>query len=104
MLKVRNPYAEVTESQLREQIRDLCKVIGWKFYFTYNSMHSPKGMTDLILCRPPRVIFAELKREKTDLKPDQELWRDELKQCPGIEWYLWKPSMIEQITDILRGL
>jgi len=97
-------FREVTESQLREQIRDICKLTGWKMYFTFNSMHSPKGMTDLILCRPPRVIFAELKREDTDLKPDQEAWRDLLTACPGVEWYLWIPSQIEEIVSILRGL
>ena len=69
-------YREITETQLREQIRDLCRITGWKFYFTFNSMHSPKGMTDLVLCRPPRVIFAELKREGKELKPDQDAWRD----------------------------
>jgi hypothetical protein len=97
-------FKETTESQLREQIRDLCKITGWKMYFTFNSMHSPKGMTDLILCRPPRVIFAELKREGQDLKPDQEQWRDLLLECPGVEWYIWRPSDIERITNVLRGI
>ncbi len=96
-------FKEVTEAQLREQIRDLCRLIGWGFYFTWNSFHSPKGMTDLILCKPPRVIFAELKREGQSLKPEQEKWKDDLSQCPGVEYYLWTPSQIEKIADILRG-
>lgn len=95
-------YREVTETQLREQIRDLCKIIGWKFYFTFNSMHSPKGMTDLILCKPPRILFVELKREGQNLKPDQEVWRDLLLQCPGVEWYLVRPADIEWFTEVLR--
>jgi len=39
----------VTERDLREWIRDLCKLFGWKFLFVWTSIHSPKGMLDLLL-------------------------------------------------------
>ena len=98
---VKNPYLEVTETQLREQIRDLCKVIGWEFYFCWTSIHSPRGMPDLILCKPPRLIFAELKREKGIVTEHQQRWLDLLNQCPGVECYIWKPSDLEEIANIL---
>jgi hypothetical protein len=93
---------QINEKQLREQIRDLCKILGWKFYFTWTAIHSPRGMTDLILCRPPRVIFAELKREKQEPTPEQQEWLDILGQCPGVERYVWKPSSWDKIVEILR--
>jgi len=93
----------ITEKQLREQVRDLCKVFGWKFYFTWTSIHSPRGMPDLILCKPPRLIFAELKTEKGQISDKQQEWLDLLDECGGnIERYVWRPGDIKNIVEILR--
>lgn len=92
----------ITEKDLREQVRDLCKVLGWKFYFTWTSIHSPRGMPDLILCRPPRIIFAELKTDKGNVSPHQQEWIDTLSQCPAAEVYVWRPGDIEEIARVLR--
>ena len=101
ILETTNPK-QVTETQLREQIRDLCKIIGWEFYFTWSSIHSPRGWPDLNLCKPPRLIFAELKREGKEPSPEQQKWIDLLSDVPGVEVYIWRPSDIEGIADILR--
>ena len=93
----------VTEADLREQIRDLCKLFGWKFHFTWSSIHSPRGMLDLILCRPPRLIVAELKREDGKVTAAQQEWLDLLRQCPGVESYVWRPGDIEEIAAVLRS-
>jgi len=103
IVTMNNPYAQVTEKQLREQIRDLCKSLGYSFYFTWTSIHSPRGMPDLILCRPPRLIFCELKTEKGQLSDHQKEWIDVLSQCPGIEVYIIRPSEIEKFAEILQG-
>ncbi len=92
----------ITEKDLREQVRDLCKVLGWKFYFTWTSIHSPRGMPDLILVKPPRVIFAELKTDKGEVSTYQQEWLDTLGQCPSCEVYLWRPGDIEEISRILQ--
>lgn len=94
----------VTEAALREWIRDLCKLFGWKMYFTWKSLHSPKGFPDLVLANPEqkRVIFAELKNEKRELTPEQRVWLDNL-DAAGAEVYLWRPGDIERIADILRA-
>ncbi len=91
----------IKEKDLREQVRDLCKVYGYKFWFCWTSIHSPRGMPDLILCRPPRVIFAELKTAKGIVSPPQQEWLDLLGQCPGVEVYLWRPGDLEGIANIL---
>jgi len=93
----------VTERDLREWVRDLCKLFGWKFLFTWTSIHSPKGMLDLFLinAEQKRVIFAELKTEKGKLTPEQQETFDDLKAC-GQEVYVWRPGDIEGIAEILR--
>jgi len=93
----------VTEADLREQVRDLCKLFRWKMYFTWRSFHSPAGFPDLVLANPEqkRVIFAELKSEKGQLTEKQKEWLDALAAC-GQEVYLWKPGDIEGIARLLR--
>ena len=91
----------VTETDLREQVRDLCKLFGWKMYFSWTSLHSPRGFPDLVLCRPPRIVWAELKSEKGKLTPHQGEWLQALREC-GQEVYVWRPGDIEEIVEILR--
>ena len=93
----------VTERDLREQVRDLCKLFGWAMYFSWTSIHSPQGFPDLVLAHPgkKRIIFAELKSEKGKLTEYQEQWLDILRQCRQ-EVYVWRPQDIENIVGILR--
>ena len=92
-----------TEADLREQVRDLCKLFGWKMYFVWRSIHSPAGFPDLVLANPEqkRVIFAELKGEGKNPAPAQREWLDALKAC-GQTVYVWRPADIEDIAEILR--
>lgn len=93
----------VTERDLREQVRDLCKIYHWRFLFTWTSIHSPKGMLDLLLINKEqeRVIFAELKSERGKMTPEQQETFDELDAC-GQEVYLWRPADIENIARLLK--
>jgi len=93
----------VTERDLREWVRDLCNLFGWRFLFTWTSIHSPRGMLDLLLINKEqkRVIFAELKSEKGKMSPEQQQVFEELKAC-GQEVWLWRPADIEGIANILR--
>ena len=95
---------EYTERDLREQVRDLCTLFGWRFHFTWTSIHSPRGFPDLVLaCRVrERVIYAELKAEKGKVSDSQREWLDELTAC-GQEVYLWRPADFEEIARILRS-
>ncbi len=91
----------MTEKQLREGIRELCRIYGWKFHFTWLAIHSPKGFPDLVLRKPPRIVFAELKREKGKLTPSQIEWIEDLK-ASGQEIYIWYPHDLPQnISKVL---
>jgi hypothetical protein len=87
---------------LREQIRSLCSIYGWRMAFTQYSLRSPKGFPDLVLLRPPRIVIAELKSEVGQTRPDQDAWLAELAQVPGIEVHLWRPDDLERIAEALR--
>jgi len=93
----------VTERDLREQVRDACRLFGWEFYFSWTSIHSPRGFPDLVLVHPVkrRVIFAELKSENGEVSEHQQRWLDVLAQA-GQEVYVWRPADIENIVRLLR--
>jgi len=92
---------EITEKEFRQQVIDLAKILGYKTHFTWTSIHSPKGFPDLVLRKPPHLIFAELKRESGKLTPSQEEWQEDLKAC-NQEVYVWRPSDFEKIAEILK--
>ena len=77
------------------------------------------GFPDLIMIRPPRLVFAELKSEKGKTTLEQDAWLKNLKSCHIFvdldgknnaiflpEVYLWRPKDMEpnggQILEILR--
>lgn len=97
-----SPAIVVTERDLREQVRELCELYGWLIYFSWSSIHSPRGFPDLVLAHPEkkRVIYAELKSEKGKLTPQQEEWIAALGDC-GQEVYVWRPENFEQIVEVL---
>lgn len=92
----------ITEKEFMRQVMDVARLFGWEHYHAWLSIHSPRGWPDLALCRPPRLILAELKREAGILSPSQDKWLALLRACPGIETYLWRPPDIDAIAEILR--
>jgi len=77
------------------------------------------GFPDLVMVRPPRLIFAELKSEKGKTTNEQGAWLEDLRRCrtkarvvglksdPGvvadiIEVYLWRPGDFDKILEILK--
>jgi VRR-NUC domain-containing protein len=92
----------VNERQFLKDVRALATQLGWAEYHTHRSDFSPAGWPDLALCRPPRLVLAELKSEKGKVSDRQQFWLDLLGRCPGIETYLWRPSHLDEIVRILR--
>jgi hypothetical protein len=91
---------EPTEKQFLQAVRELATLLGWRYYHTWNSLHSPAGFPDLVLVRPPRVLFVELKVRGRKPTPAQQEWLSLLQQCPQVEVYLWTPE--SEIEEVLR--
>ncbi len=90
------------EKDFLQSVRDMARLSGWMAYHTYRSDRSEPGFPDLVLCRPPRVVFAELKTEKGKVSACQKLWLDNLKKCEGVSVFLWRPSDWDSIVEQLR--
>lgn len=92
----------MTERDFQRQVLDISRILGWSAYHPALSKWSERGWPDLALVRPPRLVFAELKREIGRTTEHQERWLGLLRAVPGIEVFLWRPSDIEQIAVVLR--
>ena len=92
----------IKEKDFLSQVKDLAMIYHWRVYHPFLSTWSEKGYPDITLVRPPRLIFAELKQENGKLSESQAEWAELLKACPGVEYYLWKPSGFDEIVAILR--
>jgi Holliday junction resolvase len=90
----------MTEREFQREILKLAKLLGWRYYHTYDSRRSNKGFPDLVLVKGERVIFAELKSEKGKVKPEQVEWLEAIDNTPA-EAYLWRPSELQRVADIL---
>ena len=83
----------MTEADLLRVVRDLARYRGWFGYHTYRSTRSDPGFPDLVLVRPPRLIFAELKTAKGPLSAPQKVWREELELLAApVEYHVWRPA------------
>jgi len=83
-------------------VEELARLEGWIAYHTYDSRRSQPGFPDLVLVRFPRLIFAELKSEKGRVRPEQQMWLDNLKKVRKVGTYLWRPSDWDTIASTLK--
>jgi hypothetical protein len=116
--------AAMTEAALLGTVRRLAVVFGWLTYHTHRSDRSEPGFPDLVLVRQGRLIFAELKRQKTRPTTAQRRWLDALTvvaaplEVPDpcgfetdqpfpspVEVHLWRPLDLLDgtIERVLRG-
>lgn len=104
--------AAMTEKQLQEHVRRLCRVLGARHYHTHRSERSEPGFPDcVIVTRDGRLIFAELKAEKGRVSKDQAEWIGALGEamCSTCQdnacaVYTWRPSHLlsGEIGETLR--
>jgi hypothetical protein len=93
----------VSERAFMQAIRRVAVREGWKAYHTYTSKRSEPGFPDLVLIKPPVVLFSEVKRHGAQPTLDQQRWLEALQCCTQVETYLWFPEDMAAITARLQG-
>ena len=92
---------EWTEADLLRNVRELAHTYGWLTYHTWNSRHSEPGFPDLVMVKDRRLIFAELKSGQGMPTAEQLTWLKSLRRA-SVEVYMWRPSDIDEIAEVLR--
>ena len=91
----------VSEKQWAAHVVQLARRRGWAVFYVHDSRGSPAGWPDVIACRPPRFVVSELKTERGRLRPEQSMWLALLRACDGIEVFVWRPSDIRAVEEVL---
>ncbi len=94
----------ITESAWQTQVCRMARQQGFAIYHTRYALGSEPGFPDLVLIRPPRVVFTELKTDHGRLTDKQRFWADLLLACPSVEYYLWRPFMVEYVARVIFAL
>lgn len=116
-------YELISEKAFTAQLIKLAQVLGWRTFHARPAQTQSgnwitavqgdgAGFPDLVLVHKEsgRLIFAELKTEKGRLSTKQDEWLADLAGCEhdgpgvGVVVCVWRPSDIEEIEEMLRGL
>jgi hypothetical protein len=99
----------MSEKAFTTTVINLATMLGWRHYHTHDSRRSDPGWPDLVLARKipaaklilADLVFAELKTETGKVTPAQADWLEMLRLA-GQRVYIWRPSDLERIAEILR--
>jgi len=88
----------MTEAELQEHVRVLCRDLGLYHYHAHDSRRSAGGFPDswIINMRTGRAMFRELKTQSGQLSADQKALGYAL-TAGGHDWAVWRPN------DLLDG-
>ena len=102
----------MTEREFQRAVVELARLTGWRVHHTRPALtrrgrwltpiQGDAGFPDLVLCRPPRLILAELKRVGGKPTAEQQAWLEALQACAGVECYLWTPADWETVVRRLQ--
>jgi hypothetical protein len=104
-----------SEKSFQRQVIDLAHLHGWTVAHFRPAMDRDgrwktpvqadgAGFPDLVLVRPPRIIFVELKRDGAKLTDLQNKWADMLLACcerGNVDYFLWRPNIWDNIVATL---
>ena len=103
----------MTEREFQQAVVQLARLMGWRVHHTRPALtqrgrwltpvQGDVGFPDLVLCRPPRLIVAELKRVGGKPTAEQRGWLEALQACAGVECCLWTPADWDAIVRMLTG-
>jgi len=87
----RQLIAGMSEKELLENVRAQAAAHHWLSYHTHRSDRSEPGFPDLVLVRPPHILWVELKRTTGRITPEQGRWGQALSACGGA-YFIWLPE------------
>ncbi len=87
---------------MQQLLTDAAELNGWLVFHDNDSRRNAAGFPDLVLVKPPRVLFLELKSEIGRVRPEQHVWMDALSRCDTIASAIVRPEHADQIIKYLQ--
>ena len=94
----------MTEADLQTRVEDVARTAGWLCYSVRRAdlgRVTDRGFPDLVLVKPPRVAFIELKTDAGRIRPEQQTWLDELELCDTVTSAVVRPKHVDALLDYL---
>ena len=109
----KNGKLHISEKAFTAQVISLAQHLGWRVaHFRPAQTQTGRwitavqgdgvGFPDLVMVKPPRLIFAELKTEIGRMSDKQAEWIADLCGCGIYCCRVWHPSDYDEIERILR--
>ena len=97
-----------TEEEFRQQVIEVLKLFGWHYYFTWHSLHSPRGFPDIVAIKEfedgtARLLAIECKVGNKQPTPEQVEWLRLFNLVPGCRAYCVRPSDWDELIKVLKG-
>ena len=112
MRKPRLPIAVESERAFQAKFIHLARLYRWRVahFRPAQTRHGWRtavqgdgvGFPDLVLVRPPRLLFVELKSDKGKLTHEQMQWWFALHSIRRLEVYCWRPRDWDALVRILE--
>ncbi len=96
-----NQLLSPSERSFQGAVVEFARLNGWLVYHTYDARRSEPGFPDLVLVRPPEVLFAELKSARGRPSDPQLRWLNTLSCCNTVGAALWRPADWPEIEEAL---
>ncbi len=93
----------MTGEALQDAIVQTAQLHGWYWFHDTDSRRNNAGLPDLILIKPPRVLFVEVKGDGDRLRPEQAHVLDLLAECDTIASGVVGPDDLEAIQRRLAA-
>jgi len=91
------------ERSFQHKVQELAKACNWQDWHVLRSKGMRAGFPDLVLMRPPQLIWVELKAKKGKVTPAQAQMHEDLR-ASGQSVYLWYDTdeVWDEIEEVLR--
>ena len=95
----------LTEADMQAGIVEAAQLAGWLCYHTRDSRGSAAGFPDLVLVRPPEMLFLELKGPGGRVSDEQAEWIEALQGCDQLHAaVLWPAGYDALLSHLARPL
>lgn len=91
----------MSEAELQGVIIEMAELYGWVWHHETDSRRTRPGFPDLVLVRPPTVMFIECKTVRGRIRPDQQTWLDALEGCDRVVSSVVRPGDLDDLTTAL---
>ncbi len=92
---------QMSEDAWQKTVMERAVTLKWRLYHVYDSRKDKRGFPDLVLIKPPHVLYVELKtanRIKSRRSVEQKEHGDDLLRCPGSFYFLWRPQHLDDVV------